>query len=275
MSHLLTRLADRALGTAPGIEPVRSPVFYGGPAGPENTAAHEPAGFTFSEIVTGKQSAQPATMDSSAAHSNDVAARVEPRVEQGDTLNASVPTASSRVLHEPSAAADNNLSPRRSHVQQHSEEPVDSSVQVASLSRLTETVPSDPEPSLALRSPVTPRASQSAQIDSPLNDRATMATDPFSERPAFSDPQVQTTAETMLRPRAFPEPDFSERGAIETFTKHGAVTRTGQPTIKVTIGCIEVRAVTTTPAPAPRQRKKPQPSLSLDEYLKQRAGGKQ
>ena len=46
------------------------------------------------------------------------------------------------------------------------------------------------------------------------------------------------------------------------------------PTIKVTIGRIEVRAVTPTPTPpAPVKAQRSQPTLSLDDYLKQRNGG--
>jgi hypothetical protein len=48
---------------------------------------------------------------------------------------------------------------------------------------------------------------------------------------------------------------------------------TEPPVIKVTIGRIEVRAVTP-PAPIPQQRvKQPSPVLSLDEYLRLRNGG--
>jgi len=47
------------------------------------------------------------------------------------------------------------------------------------------------------------------------------------------------------------------------------------PTIQVTIGRIEVRAVQQSqPAPRPAKREKPQPRLTLDEYLLQRRQGK-
>jgi hypothetical protein len=45
------------------------------------------------------------------------------------------------------------------------------------------------------------------------------------------------------------------------------------PTIKITIGRVDVRAVmpaAATPHPAPAQRR---PALSLDDYLKRREGG--
>jgi hypothetical protein len=47
----------------------------------------------------------------------------------------------------------------------------------------------------------------------------------------------------------------------------------GPPTIKITIGRIDVRAVTA-PSVAPRSSSGHRPGLSLDDYLKQRSGGR-
>jgi hypothetical protein len=45
------------------------------------------------------------------------------------------------------------------------------------------------------------------------------------------------------------------------------------PTIRVTIGRIDVRAITP-PAPPPRPKQaRPGPTLSLDDYARQRKGG--
>lgn len=64
--------------------------------------------------------------------------------------------------------------------------------------------------------------------------------------------------------------------AIKSITSHEKIqiAKPAQPAvIKVTIGRIEVRAVTP-PAPIPQQRvKQPSPVLSLDEYLRLRNGG--
>jgi hypothetical protein len=45
------------------------------------------------------------------------------------------------------------------------------------------------------------------------------------------------------------------------------------PTIRVTIGRVEVRAVTPTPAPS-RKPARPAPRMSLDEYLRAQNGGR-
>jgi hypothetical protein len=77
-----------------------------------------------------------------------------------------------------------------------------------------------------------------------------------------------------------PAPDSPPRpiewaAVIEPRVAGQADQRSGSPpapAIHVTIGRIEIRA--TTPAAAPVRRQPRQPSvMSLDEYLKQRAGG--
>jgi hypothetical protein len=45
------------------------------------------------------------------------------------------------------------------------------------------------------------------------------------------------------------------------------------PPIRVTIGRVEVRAIMAPPA-SPRAVRRPRPALSLEDYLKQREGGK-
>ncbi|HEX8336383.1 MAG TPA: hypothetical protein VF621_06610 [Pyrinomonadaceae bacterium] len=56
--------------------------------------------------------------------------------------------------------------------------------------------------------------------------------------------------------------------------REGVTQSTPQPTIEVTIGRIEVRAVTppAAPPPAPRERHEP-PKMSLDDYLRAQGGG--
>jgi hypothetical protein len=270
MSHLLTRLADRAMGIAPTIEPVRSPMFGGEPAVYGETAERETTGFFYGDIVTGAQAGQAATTETSAGFSN----AVTNQVEQDRTQDSFIQPVSSRVLHEPSAAAEDNLSTRDSNDQQQGHDSIDLSPLVASPPRLIETVAAVPEPSTSVLSPVSSQAPRSVDSHPSLDERVPKAVDTFIEPPASSDSPAPTTAETQLRPRAFLEPILSAKDAIDKFPQESSNARSGQPTIKVTIGRIEVRAVTPPPVPAPRQRKKTQASLSLDDYLKQRAGGR-
>jgi hypothetical protein len=99
-------------------------------------------------------------------------------------------------------------------------------------------------------------------------------------------PQIESTAQALLAntlliaPMIAPRPtDVPERETPHSDFAAPALTepdtsREQSPTIKITIGRVEVRAVMP-PAPAPR----PSPerrglALSLDEYLKRRSGGK-
>lgn len=65
-------------------------------------------------------------------------------------------------------------------------------------------------------------------------------------------PPTLTPAETWTRPTPSSEP----------------------PSIKVTIGQVDVRAVTPPSAALSKPRPRPRPALSLDDYLKQRSGGR-
>lgn len=69
----------------------------------------------------------------------------------------------------------------------------------------------------------------------------------------------ETPPGLVNRPATFEPKPFSDRQQIPT-----------PPTIKVTIGRIEVRAITTSAPPAARVATGPKPKQSLDEYLKQR-----
>ncbi len=90
----------------------------------------------------------------------------------------------------------------------------------------------------------------------------------FRDRPATDPAGFEETAPRPLRPANRPAPPaFAARPAGLRMAAQES-----RPTIRVTIGRVEVRAVQS-PAPAPKAAKPAQPRLSLDEYLKPRAGG--
>ncbi len=270
MSHLLTRLADRALGIAPTIEPVRSPMFSGEPPGYGEPAEHQTTGFAYGDIVTGTQTAQPATRETSAGSPEIIASHVE----QGNSPDSPVQPVASRVLHEPSAADEDSPFTRISNGQQQNQDVRNSSVLVGSCPSLTETVAADPAPHARALSSVASQASSTIDGHSFAHEQGPGAADVFSERLSSPDSLAQTSAEPLLRPRDSTVPSFeAQPSVIDNLLRESNITQAQQPKIKVTIGRIEVRAVTTPPAQAPRQRKKTQPSLSLDDYLKQRTGG--
>ena len=119
-----------------------------------------------------------------------------------------------------------------------------------------------------------------APAAAPLVTRPTVAqplTAPGAPRPAMAPVEPSRLAERGLA--AFPtvvvaQPHVTLRPASEAATPVPA-TPPPAPTIRVTIGRIEVRAIPPPATPAPRARPpQPNPAPSLEDYLKQRNGGR-
>jgi hypothetical protein len=182
-------------------------------------------------------------------------------------------------LDELPAADEDSPSTRNPNSQQQGQDIMASSTLVDTRSKLTETIGTDPDLHATALSPVTTRASHTINSHSlahPLADeQGPKAMNVLTERKSSSDPLAQTSPDSLLRPRVSPAPSFpTQQAAIDNLPRERNNSQAPQPTIQVTIGRIEVRAVTMPPPPqAPRSRKKSQPSLSLDDYLKQRSGG--
>jgi hypothetical protein len=90
--------------------------------------------------------------------------------------------------------------------------------------------------------------------------------------PGYSTPDAHLSVASRsirLRPGGHPE-----RGPQEEDLRVSAPESPAPPTIRVSIGRIEVRAITPPPAPPvqPARSARPGPELSLDDYLKQRNG---
>jgi hypothetical protein len=79
----------------------------------------------------------------------------------------------------------------------------------------------------------------------------------------------------IIRPQASLSAGAADRQDRITSSFHGKPPAAeGAETITVTIGRVDVRAVFSTP-PSPRvSRTQPRAPMSLDEYLKQRSGGR-
>lgn len=138
-----------------------------------------------------------------------------------------------------------------------------------------------PEPTIATRPPTaslpTANEQQSVESKTALTSRAELVTTamPIAERRAadFSlsseVPPHSTASPTLasIHPRSRVSPQPPEPSIPEQ--RSSPVTST----IRVTIGRVEVRAVTPAQsAPRPARRPPPGPPLSLDDYLKQRGG---
>lgn len=282
MSHLLTRLVERALGTASSIGPVRSPVFIGQLSGYGETAEPGASRFVYGDLVTTSQVPLPQTPEASAGLSDAVAIREEER----DVPAAPVQPLGSRVMDALSAPDIDRPSTPNANSQQQGHDVIVSSALVDTRSAQTETMGAELDPRATALSPVAAHASRTIEEQpvsragnrhlpsySLADERGSGPVDIHTEQQTASEPLTQAAPESLLRPRVSPAPSFlSQQASVDKLPRERDNPQASQPTIQVTIGRIEVRAVTTPPPQAPQARKKPQPSLSLDDYLKQRMG---
>jgi len=269
MSHLLSRLADRALGVSPGIEPVRLPMFGAEPSPHRENFERESKDFVYGEIVGAAQATRSATPESIDRPADPPVGRKD-GIETGAAADSPVRPADSEVFRAPlSTARDDSFSSRPVDRQQ-SLEPDESPVASSGRSDAGGVFTAEPEPVTGALSPVAIRASRSVDGDSAPGEPE--ASDTGQRAP--SRPGGTSVAEAGLRPGEYTGPTFSIRDVISQLPTETSRPQPQAPTIKVNIGRIEVRAVTPPPVPAPRQKKQPQSSLSLDEYLRQRSGGR-
>jgi hypothetical protein len=122
-----------------------------------------------------------------------------------------------------------------------------------------------------------PRSAGRTTQETQRASRTTENREPDPERPTEDPPDAYDAFERTGTP-VRDHPERSERsesgelgGSSSYSTRENAFSRV-EPTIRVTIGRIEVRAVSP-PAPPPRRTKQPAPEMSLDDYLRARDGG--
>jgi len=92
--------------------------------------------------------------------------------------------------------------------------------------------------------------------------------------PSTSQPVI---AQEVVRGTAESRGQDSRHAVVRDFTRAGSLRRdseTAAPIVRVTIGRVEVRAQFPSAPAVPVARRPPPPALSLEDYLKQRSGGK-
>lgn len=135
--------------------------------------------------------------------------------------------------------------------------------------------------SVVAESPLQPQISSSpasqpiklASLPEPVAPSPTAS--PQSEAPQMADPVPVSMAIVTRLPRLEPLPPPVSPGIPPQVTPARTALPLSQPeapTIRVTIGRIDVRAVAP-PSPQPPQAKPVKPNLSLSDYLKTRQGG--
>jgi hypothetical protein len=236
VADFLSRLADRTLGTAASaVRPRLAPLYASG--------ADSVASFEQPDTLL---EARDPVVESGESEPTDE--RDTPRIRRRTTLTA----------QDASDAGARPAAPRRSETRVSSErgaEPASKPVQLVSPSRTPAAtqpnVPADATPT------VSPGVRVAASAQGRLEDRPPSTHSPRPVPlvpPALSPYQV---ADTREREAAIDGPDRAARP---------------RPTVRVTIGRIDVRAVLPAPRAEPA-RPPPGPRLTLQEYVRQRRQG--
>lgn len=124
--------------------------------------------------------------------------------------------------------------------------------------------------------PTSSAASVVNSKDSASNRSAGDASEAVRERRATSESEGAPTpraSSRVVEPRLSRAPTVSAAQPSPASTAYDARREDAAPTIRVTIGRVDVRAV----APAPQERRRapetPRPALTLEDYLRRRGGG--
>jgi hypothetical protein len=284
MSHLLTRLVDRVYGNAPTVEPVRTPLFNDASPAQGETPPQQWSEFTYSDLTRSQQGLpHPIPNDpegrSNAVvrHEEGVAMPMTPaqslRKGEMDTLDKSVVVTPEVITHR----LEHNIAVPPANVGPHSERVVE-----AGKTHTTELSPVAAHRQLTGEN----QASQSVQdqysIDTnrflpdypPVKSTATAQNIAATKSQGDWEQYTSPTQGPLLQPLVTARPSVIHHQQVTNDLPRQRDKSTSLPTIRVTIGRIDVRAVSAPQTPAAQKPgKRPQPSLSLDDYLKQRNGG--
>lgn len=134
---------------------------------------------------------------------------------------------------------------------------------------------SEQRPTIERQTVFTEQASQAlptSKRDNPTSQgRATLL--PLTDERRESHSQLRDSTSSAERPELVLREQNSQRAASTPRTLEPAAAQAG-PQIQVSIGRIEVRAVTPPPAPVSRPTPASAPRMSLDDYLRSQKGGR-
>jgi hypothetical protein len=289
MADFITRLAERALGVAPVVKPVMPSMFSPEPIS-HSTGLERDSEATTSPDEPDQPQAPSAqeTPPTSDAPTGRPAAMAQQEDQSGDALSSATPgpprgTPESRP--GPSHLGESGSSERGAMTgredQQGSPRTTARHPQTPPETRPEKLHRAEPGPTQR-NLPLGPRSAEDESGEAVFRPLRTLLDRGQGETlPPVSSPGTQGSLDasedspTPLVPRMVrPQLDgYLERGPRES---HVAAPESSEPAIRVTIGRIEVRAITP-PPPRPRAQRtmpaRPGPELSLDDYLKQHNGG--
>lgn len=244
MADFLSRLAERTLGTAQVARPLATPLFGPAPAAPdvlEEVASNDPEGV----IRPGSSTPPP---------------------------HASFTPFADPPASPPSAQADPTAPTQGASAQQPVEEAglVTGWDQVEPIRVLPPTRPQTTDPSAPIAPSPSDRLTPLVPIAFGARDAAASSLRPPSEADEAEAP-ARVNVLALVRP-ARPDGQFTA-DRVESERQVRPADTAPEPTINVTIGRIEVRAVFPTPLPA-RPAPAAGPQLTIEEYAKQRREGR-
>lgn len=284
MSHFLQRLARRALGNAPGVQPrIPSRFEDGGGAmaaievreavrATEQPPALRPVVGTRPEPERRRPTGsapEPASPSRPRPRRDDEGStptgpppRGTPRAHAAPGPEPSSKAETSRHPETPTRRPETVSGPRPAVPHRHPRAP-------SSETRL-DTAPS-PEPQVA-RGAAPPESPPSVTVrPTAVRVENRERRNPPSPRPGESEsPSAQRAS---IRPRVDVETSLPvSRGERRNGSRQRTQDTPAEPAVRVTIGRVEVRAIQPASPPAPRRL--PEPRLTLEDYLRQRREGR-
>ncbi len=255
MADFLTRLAERTLGLATVAQPIIAPVFVPAPAMPDQLED-----MSFNE-VPGSGHAAGKEIGYEQAHPRELVSPVNPEAGKDGAPAKSIPT-----VH----MQDGINTPARIQDTSAADTPVHDSREVEVRRGRMETLVSYDHAGTVPQLVLPPKGidPRNGYIYAPDNAPQSfpVVRESLKDTPqtSFRAPTVHPTQQERKNEIPFSSAQYLEAATVE---------KTG-PTIRVTIGRIEVQAVMPAKESAARTPPaRPRALLSLDDYLKQRNGG--
>ena len=254
MTDFLTRLVDRTLSLAPVVGPIIPPMF-----GPEPTIQND--------YLSGLEQDNEAQSDSEKMQTNHLQ-KTQPTAQKLDLMHDSISKTHMNLV-DPSPGQQEKPPNKNLDFQAESHYSPDSD---SSSQKQIEAISSRPMTGKKYQNiPVlVPKHSNPEDLtDSKLSKENILNLNEPVDRSLHKTPNTQSEEPSSMNP--YPPSEIIFAG-IKSNTIAAPKSPPTNPTIKVDIGRIEVRAIKPSLTPAPQIRQSI-PSLSLSEYLKQRNGG--
>jgi hypothetical protein len=278
MSDYLRRAVEREMSEIPAVRPALPSLFESGKttalaAGlePESPVEGGLSRNARSETKAENSPSPPASLAAANELWVDAAATPELRPRPAEATPGSAPA---EIVGTPVAASMAAVAEAESPSAALQPQPADAAVKRTTEAPASPVARGEPPlvPALEMDAP-NPRITRVTAKGTKPKSEASPAVAPVTapEAAAVAPPAPVVTPATAPVPRVVPAISRSERAANSRAPRPDP---SGPRAIHITIGRIEVHAVHPPPAPPPPRRAPAPPKISLEDYLKQRNGGR-